>query len=204
MSGLGLGNTTNVFTRDELLELGVAGVGREVFVDRSVRFFRPESVRFADRVRVDCFCVISAGRDGIVIGNNVHIAAGCFLFGGGGAVVLEDFVGLSSRVSLYTSTDDYVAGHLTNPTVPDEYRDVTTGPIVLRRHAIVGCGSVVLPGVTLGFGASVGALTVARKDVGDCEIVFGNPARSLPTRRNADKLREFEARYGQTVGQNET
>ena len=41
----------------------------------------------------------------------------------------------------------------------------------------VGGGSVLLPGVTIGQNALVGAGSVVTKDVPDCAIVFGNPAR---------------------------
>ena len=100
---------------------------------------------------------------------------------------------------MYTASDDYTEGFLTNPTVPDEFRQVTTGPVVVGRHAIVGAGSVILSGVTLGFGASVGALTLVRKSVGECEIVYGNPLQKLPRLRDGGRLRELEARYAATL-----
>ncbi len=43
-------------------------------------------------------------------------------------------------------------------------RSVTSAPVVLGEHVIVGAGSVILPGVTIGQGAAVGALTLVRKD----------------------------------------
>lgn len=108
---------------------------------------------------------------------------------------MSDFTGLSSRVALYTSTDDFVDGFLTNPTIPDRFRHVRSGPIKLGRHALIGCGSVVMPNVSLGFGASVGALTLVRAAVGDCEIIAGNPAKRLPTRRSRERLEALEAEY---------
>jgi acetyltransferase-like isoleucine patch superfamily enzyme len=53
---------------------------------------------------------------------------------------------------------------------------VRTAPRILRA-ARVGGGSILLPGVTIGENAFVGAGSVVTKDVPDYAIVFGNPAR---------------------------
>ncbi len=141
-------------------------------------------------VRIDCFCVLSAGEQGIHLGSWIHIACGCYLFGGSGSLVLEDFCNLSSRVLLYTANDDYVEGSLTNPLVPDEYRQVKTGPVRLDRHAIIGCGSVLLPGVTIGLGGAIGALSLVRESTAKFSISAGTPARQIGLRGH--KLFELE------------
>lgn len=182
-------------SRDQLEALGFASLGDDVRIHPSVIFFGAERIRIGSRVRIDCFSVLSAGPEGIVIGNNVHVAAGCYLFGSGGPITLDDFSGLSSRVALYTATDDYLGGALTNPTVPDAFKQVARGPVTLGRHAIVGAGAVVLPNVALGFGAAVGALAVVRKGVAECDIVYGNPTQRLPRKRDGDRLRRLEAEY---------
>lgn len=188
------------FTRDELRSLGLASVGDHVQIDRRVTFFNPRYITIAERSRIDCFAIVSAGTEGLIIGSNVHVAAGSYIFGGGGKVTLEDFSGLSSRVCVYTSTDDYLEGALTNPTVPMEYRDVTSGSVYIGPHVIVGTGSVLLPGVRLEFGAAVGALTVVRENVDEGTIVVGNPARAIPNkRRDLAKLRQLESAYQNTL-----
>lgn len=52
-------------------------------------------------------------------------------------------------------------------------------PVVLGPDVWIGHGAIVLPGVTLGTGAAVGAGAVVTKDVPDFGIVVGNPARLL-------------------------
>lgn len=171
-------------------------VGRDVTIDPSIRLFGdPAKLRIGDNVRIDAFCLISIGEQGISIGRNVHIATGCFLFGGGGRVTLEDFSGLSARVTIYTASDDYLTGCLTNPTVDAAFRHLDIGPVCLEAHAIVGAGSVILPDTTVGFGAAVGALTVVRKDVAPGSIVVGNPARATGIKRDLEKLRRLERQY---------
>jgi acetyltransferase-like isoleucine patch superfamily enzyme len=99
---------------------------------------------------------------------------------------------------LYTATDDYVGGHLTGPTVPDKYRKLTTGDIILNRHCIIGAGSVLMP-CTLGVAASVGALSFVNKDVAEFDIVAGIPAVRRASRPRTildfeQELREVESK----------
>ena len=68
------------------------------------------------------FC--QRGKGGIEIGNYIHIAIFCSLQGEG-KITLEDFSGISSRVSIYSSNDDYTGEFMSNPTVPAEYTNVT-------------------------------------------------------------------------------
>jgi galactoside O-acetyltransferase len=181
--------TPQPYTRAELETLGVR-CGENVQIDRSVVLINPQRLSIGHDVRIDCFCVLSAGPAGIELGSWIHLACGCYLFGSGGPIQIEDFANVSSRVSIYTANDDYVGGALTNPLVPYELRDVTTGPVHLQRHAIIGSGSVLLPGVTLGVGAAVGALSLVADSVPDFTVVAGTPARRI--RQRGRQLLELE------------
>jgi galactoside O-acetyltransferase len=119
------------------------------------------------------------------------VASHCALLGTYG-IVLEDFCGLSVRVSIVSASDDYSGGCLTNPTVPGDFRQVARGRVVLRRHAIVGCGSVRMPGVEIGLGASVGALSFVNKSVPEFMVVSGNPLRRVGARSRDILQREQE------------
>ena len=66
---------------------------------------------------------------------------------------------------------------MSNPTVPDKYKNVQTGDVVLRRHALVGCNCVVMPGVTIGLGAAIGAFSFVNKNVDEFAVVAGHPTR---------------------------
>ncbi|ONG50029.1 chloramphenicol acetyltransferase [Pseudoroseomonas deserti] len=59
-------------------------------------------------------------------------------------------------------------------------------PVVLGADTWVGHGAIVLPGVTTGVGAAIGAGAVVTKDVPDFAIVVGNPARILRYRFPAE------------------
>jgi acetyltransferase-like isoleucine patch superfamily enzyme len=168
-----------------------AARGDDVRIDRDARLFGTERISIGSHVRIDAFAVISAGADGIVIGDYVHIAAHAFM-SGAGRIEIADFAGLSGRVSIYSSSDDYSGATLTNPTVPEELTGVTSAPVTVGRHAIIGAGTVILPGVTIGTGAAVGAQSLVRRDVADFTIVGGVPARVLGERSR--RLLELEQR----------
>ena len=81
--------------------------------------------------------------------------------------------GLSHGVKIYTKSDDYSGKFLTNPTVPEEYTSKKTGSVILGKHAIIGSNSIVLPGVTIGEGTAVGALSLVTKSLGEWGVFFG-------------------------------
>jgi galactoside O-acetyltransferase len=174
-----------------LAALGLASHGADIRVDAAARFYGARRIEIGSHTRIDAFCVLSAGEGGIRIGDHVHIAAHGFM-AGAGRIELEDFANISGRVSIYSSNDDYSGATLTGPTVSDELRRVDVAPVHIGRHVIVGAGSVILPGVTIGDGAAVGALSIVKRDVEPFTIVAGPEARVIGTRKR--DLLELELR----------
>ncbi|WP_019603189.1 acyltransferase [Teredinibacter turnerae] len=179
-------------TREQLEQLGLKEVGANVKISAKASLYNCGRISIGSNVRIDDFCVLSAGEGGIDIGSYVHVAVNCLLVGAA-KVTLGDFSGISSRVAIYSSSDDYSGNSLTNPTVPDEYTDRSHGDVTLGRHAIVGAGSVILPGVSIGDGAAVGALSLVTKNCEEFYIYAGNPAKKL--KRRATKLLQLEHQF---------
>jgi acetyltransferase-like isoleucine patch superfamily enzyme len=169
-------------TRAALEALGFAAIGEDVRVSDKAVFYNAANIRLGNHVRIDDFCVLSAGAGGITVGNHVHIAVFCSLIGAG-KITLSDFCNLSSRVAIYGSSDDYSGATMTNPMVPAEYTGCHHADVHLGKHAIIGCGSVLLPGVTLAEGVAVGALSLVREDCKAFQIYAGAPARRVGDRK---------------------
>jgi len=114
--------------------------------------------------------------DDVQINDYVHITAS-------ESVVLEDRVLLASRIYISdTSHGDYSAdapGAQSDPETTAKDRPLATKPVLIRQNAWLGEGVCVLPGVTIGRNAIVGANSVVTKDVPDNTIVAGNPARPI-------------------------
>jgi dTDP-4-amino-4,6-dideoxy-D-glucose acyltransferase len=181
-----------VRSREAVDMLGFAFVGENVQISDRASFYGTSRIVLGNNVRIDDFCVLAAGVGGILIGNYVHIAVGSSLIGAG-KITMSDFSGLSSRISIYSSSDDYSGATLTNPTVPTDYTGVTHADVFLGKHVIVGSGSVILPGVTLEEGVAVGALSLVHKRCEAFGIYAGNPARRIKERKR--DLLELEQRF---------
>lgn len=166
---------------EEVRRIGFGEVGENVLISRHASFYRPSAIRIGSNVRIDDFCILSAGAGGFVIGSYVHIACYSSLIGGG-RITLEDFSNISSRVSLYSSSDDFSGETMTNPMVPERFKTVTYGPVHVGRHVIIGCGSVVLPNVMLEEGCAVGALSLVTGNCRSFGMYAGSPARLIKER----------------------
>jgi len=170
------------FSTGEIDQFGFKSVGKNLLIDRSAIIIGAANISFGNDVRIDAFVMITAGEPGVIIGNHVHIGAGSYLFGGAG-IKIDDFVGLSGRVSIYSASDDYSGEFLTNPTIPQELRGIHSGRVVLDKHVIVGAGSIIMPNIILGIGCAIGALTFVRNSVAPFAIVHGNPMKIIGERK---------------------
>ena len=180
------------YSQEELNKIGFKSLGKNVKVSTKTSIYGAERISFGDNVRIDDFCFLSAGAGGITLGNNIHISTYSSI-AGQGEVIMEDFSGLSSRVSIYSSSDDYSGAALTNPTIPAEFSNVIHGKVHLKKHVIVGAGSVILPGVLLEIGVAVGALSLVTKSFEEFSIISGNPAKFFKKRKT--NLIELEWKY---------
>lgn len=167
------------YTEQELKELGFQSIGKEVLISRKASIYGAASMKIGNNVRVDDFCILSGK---ITIGNFVHIAAATMLFAGDEGIRLDDFCGISSRCAVYAASDDYSGMALTNPTVPDKYRNVTGGTVVLKKHSLIGSGCTILPNVTIGEGTSVGSMSLIGKSLDDWGVYVGIPCKKIKDR----------------------
>lgn len=171
-----------MLTREAIEGMGFATIGSNVQISDKASFYGINRISVGNNVRIDDFCVLAAGVGGIDIGNYVHIAVACSLIGAG-KITMRDFSGLSSRVAIYSSSDDYSGAALTNPMVPPEFTNVKHADVYLGRHVIVGSGSVILPDVVLDDGVAIGALSLVTKSCEAFGIYSGNPAKFIKARK---------------------
>ena len=170
--------------------LGLAAVGADVTIWPLAKIIAPERMTIGDSVIIDDFVFLMGG-SATTIGSFVHIASFVGVTGGG-EFVIEDFAGVASGTKIFTGNDDYSGGSLTGPTVPSPYRVPSRSFVRIRRHAVIGASSVILPGVVIGEGAVVGANSFVRKDCEPWTMYFGSPARPIKPRPRA-RILELEA-----------
>ena len=168
------------YSQQDLDKMGFKFLGKSVKISNKASIYNAEQIEIGDNSRIDDFCVIS-GR--VVIGKYVHIAPFCLIAGGEKGVFMEDFSGLAYYVQLFSQSDDYTGKSLTNPTIPDRYKVERKERIVIGRHVIIGASSIVFPGVVVGHGCSVGAMSLVHKNTDPWGVYVGNPARRVKERK---------------------
>jgi acetyltransferase-like isoleucine patch superfamily enzyme len=109
----------------------------------------------------------------VSIGNRVKIQNNCSVYHG---VTVESGVFIGPHVVL---TNDLYPRAINPDGSLKGDADWEVGPILLRYGASIGARSVILPGVTVGAFALVGAGAVVTRDVPDYGIVVGTPARLI-------------------------
>ncbi|MDH0418675.1 acyltransferase [Delftia tsuruhatensis] len=177
-------------SQEKLKSIGFRYLGKNVRISEKASIYNPESIEIGDNSRIDDFCVLS-GR--VLIGRNVHIAVFNNIAGGELGVQLDDFSGIAYGCHIFSQSDDYSGQTLTNPTIPDIYKKEIKAAIFLGRHVIIGAGSVVLPGVRVEEGCSIGAMSMVTKSTEAWSIYFGIPARRIKARKK--DLLELEKQY---------
>ena len=178
---------TSFYSKDELKEIGFRYIGENVLLSRKTSIYGAENISIGSNTRIDDFCIISGN---IILGEHVHIAAYCALFAGKTGIEMKDFSAISSRGIIYAESDDYSGRVLTNPTVPNEYKHIICGKVVLHKHVLIGAGCIVLPGVTLNEGSAFGSMSLINTDADEWTINVGTPCKIIK-RRERDLL-DFE------------
>jgi UDP-2-acetamido-3-amino-2,3-dideoxy-glucuronate N-acetyltransferase len=118
------------------------------------------------RIGSNCnICAHTLIEGDVVIGNNVTVKSGVQLWSGS-RIGDNVFIGPNA-----TFTND---SHPRSKQYPPEFVKIT-----IHNGASIGANSTLLPGITIGEMAMVGAGAVVTKDVPPKAVVVGNPARVI-------------------------
>jgi len=117
---------------------------------------------------------VEAGR--IHIGEDTRLNRGCTLTSYA-QIRIDDFTIIGEFVSIRDANHGLKRGE------PMRYQPHTCKPILVGRDVWIGRGSCILPGVTIGEGAVIGANSVVTRDVPDFAIAAGAPAKVIKMRQ---------------------
>lgn len=107
-----------------------------------------------------------------IIGGHVELREGAQIMAG---AILQCSIRVCANVVINTGArldhDCEIAEHaFVGPGV------ILCGNVRVGPQAFIGAGAVVLPGIVIGAGSVIGAGAVVTRDVGEGELVMGNPA----------------------------
>ncbi len=112
---------------------------------------------------------------GITIGQDTIVGERCTL-DGRAKLTIGDHVDIASEVMIYNSEHD----------VNDPKFGAIVAPVTIEDYVFIGPRAIILPGVTIGRGAIVGAGAVVTKDVPPLTILGGVPAKPIGERKLKD------------------
>ena len=149
---------SEVALRDELLRKIFASVGKGTWVNQPIT---------------------------LAMGSTVTIGEGCYI--NSGLTLIDDYnITICDHVLIGTNVTLCTTGHPIDP----EMR-VTHGmysfPITIGEGAWLGANTVVLPGITIGKFAVVGAGSIVTRDIPDYTVAVGNPCRPIRKINEHDK-----------------
>ena len=139
-------------------------IGNAVYVDYSTVLIYPENISLHDFV---------------------HIQPNCCFYGGGGIVVGEGKI-FAHEVQILSQNHNYDSPDL--EFIPYDRKQINK-TVEIGRYVWIGSRVTILPGVHVGDGVVIGAGSVVTKDIPNCAIVGGNPAKILKYR---DKEKFYE------------
>ena len=170
---------TSFYSYEELLTFGFKSVGKDVMLSRKASIYNACNISIGNHVRIDDFVILSGK---ITIGNYVHVNSYTGIYASTSGVTLEDYVNLSSKITIYAISDDYSGEYMTSPLIPEEYTNLKRAPVTISKYTIIGTGTTILPGVIVGEGCAVGAMSLVRKSLDAWGIYAGIPCRYLKPR----------------------
>ena len=158
-------------------------ISENVELGENVSISHPDTVNLygcsiGDNSKIGTFVEIQAGA---YVGNRCKISSHSFICEG---VSIDDEVFIGHGVMF---TNDPNPRATTPEGVLQTFNDWTTVKTCIKRRASIGSNATLLPGITVGENAMVGAGAVVTKDVPDYAIVAGVPARIIGNTRGNSK-----------------
>lgn len=161
----------------ELREMGFRSLGKHVLICRNCQIYSPETISIGDNVLVDDYVVMNGD---ITLGRYDHIGSHSALYAGEkGKIIFDDFSGCASHVGVYAVSNDYIGTEIGSQFLPEQDSKYLEEDVIVEKYVIIGSHSVVLPGVRLREGCSIGALSLVNKSTRPWWLYVGRPIKRL-------------------------
>ena len=149
-----------------------ADISREARIGQKVKIWHQAQIR--EKVSIGDNCIIAKNvyiDKEVRIGDNCKIQNNSSIYHGG---TLEKGVFIGPHCIL--TNDRYPRAINSDQNIKND-NDWTEGKILIKEGASLGAGVIVLPNITIGKFALIGAGSVVTKDIPDFALAYGNPAK---------------------------
>ena len=158
------------------LSADVSGMDFSVECDGRVHVSGTANIELGRRCRLGMEVELRSDEGGpIRIGDDTRLNRGCTLTSYS-QISIDDWAIMGEFVSIRDANHGIKRGE------PMRYQPHTCEPILIGRDVWIGRGSCILPGVTIGEGAVIGANSVVNKDVPAYAIAAGIPVKVIKMR----------------------
>lgn len=171
--------------------------GKNAQIWELAKVIYPQNISIGKETVVDDFALLYAQGDGIKLGNFCHVTVHCTLMSGG-LIEFGDFSAIGPGGIILASTDDYHGNGFIGLQVFGKYRNTKNAPVSIGRHVHIGAGSIIMPGVTLGDGCSIGAGSLVTKSMPGWTICYGRPCKPVkdkPREKQLQMEKQFLEEY---------
>jgi len=159
------------------LRIRGARIGAKTRIGPNVRTRRPWCIELGTRVEIEHGVYLKTVHD------EARLTVGDYAFIGTGTEIdVESAITIGSHTLIAPGVFITDHAHNTAAAIRLDEQGNRTAPVVIGNDAWIGTRAVILPGVTIGDGAVVGAGAVVTKDVPANAIAAGVPAKVIGTR----------------------
>ena len=152
-------------------------IGQNVIIESGVLIFHVENIIVGNNIYIGHQSILKGYHKNLmIIGDNTWIGQQCFFHSAGGLTIGKS-VGIGPKVTILSSQH-----RPANKFKAVLHSKIEFKEVVLKDGCDIGCNATILPGVTIGFGAIIGAGAVVNKNVPDFEIWAGIPAKKIAER----------------------
>jgi acetyltransferase-like isoleucine patch superfamily enzyme len=152
-------------------------LGEGVVFETGVLAFHPENIEIGHHVYIGHNTILKAYyKHKMIIGDGTWIGQQCF-FHSAGNIVIGKNVGIGPSVKIITSFHREEGRRK-----PILHSQLEFAPVTVHDDCDIGVGTIILPGVTIGCGAQIGAGAVVSKNLPPYAVAAGVPARIIRMR----------------------
>jgi len=152
-------------------------IGKNVIIEDGVLVFHPEAIELGSNIYIGHNTIIKGyHKNYFKINDGVWIGQQCFFHSAGG-ITIGNNVGIGPGVKILTSYHSEEGR-----SKPILHSKIIFAPVIIEDDADIGIGAIIMPGVTIGKGAQIGAGAVVTTDMKAYSVSVGVPAKTIRIR----------------------